>query len=48
MDYIRLPRWLSGKESAYQYRRHILLDLWIGKIAWSKKWQTTPVFLPGD
>ena len=20
---------------------------WVGKILWSRKWQTTPVFLPG-
>jgi len=23
------------------------LDLWVGKIPWSRKWQLTPVFLPG-
>ncbi|RCU27096.1 hypothetical protein DVA79_19545, partial [Acinetobacter baumannii] len=23
-------------------------DLWIGKIPWSRKWQPTPVFLPGE
>ena len=22
-------------------------DLWFGKIPWSRKWQPTPVFLPG-
>ena len=22
-------------------------DPWVGKIPWSRKWQTTPVFLPG-
>ena len=22
-------------------------DLWVGKIPWSRKWQLTPVFLPG-
>ena len=22
------------------------LDLWVGKITWSRKWQATPVFLP--
>ena len=44
-----LPRWLSGKESAYQCRRHRRhgFNPWIGKIPWSRKWQTAPVFLPG-
>ena len=23
------------------------LDPWIGRIPWSRKWQLTPVFLPG-
>ena len=23
-------------------------DSWIGKIPWSRKWQLTPVFLPGE
>ena len=40
-------RWCSGKESACQCRRwkRRLLDPWIGKIPWSRKWQLTPVFL---
>ena len=39
----------SGKESAPQYRRHERLgfDSWVGKIPWGRKWQPTPVFLPG-
>ncbi|CAI9166511.1 unnamed protein product [Rangifer tarandus platyrhynchus] len=41
-----LPRWLGGKESAYQCRRH-RFDPWVGKIPWRRKWQPTPVFLPG-
>ena len=41
------PRWLSGKESICQCRRH-KLNPWIGKIPWRRKWQTTPVFLPGE
>ena len=32
------PRWLSGKESTCQCRRHGF-DLWAGKIPWRKKWQ---------
>ena len=42
-----LPWWLSGKETACQCRRCRFNDPWIGKIPWRKKWQHTPVFLPG-
>ena len=24
------------------------LDLWAGRIPWGRKWQSTPVFLPGE
>ena len=41
-----LPRWLSGKESACQYRRH-RFDPWVGKIPWKRNWQPTLAFLPG-
>ena len=41
-----LPTWLSGKESACQYRNR-RFDPWIAKIPWRRKWQPTPVFLPG-
>ena len=39
------PSWLSGEESACQCRRHGF-DLWVGRISWRRKWQSTPVFLP--
>ena len=39
-------RWLSGKESACQCRR-LRFDPWVRKIPWRRKWQPTPVFLPG-
>jgi hypothetical protein len=44
-----LCRWLSGKESTCQCRRHrrFGFDLWFGKIPWSRKWQPIPVFLVG-
>ena len=42
---MRLSWWLSGKESARQWRR-CKLDLWMGKIPWRRKWQPTPVLLP--
>ena len=38
-------RWLSGKESACQCRRHRFYP-WVGKICQKRKWQPTPVFLP--
>ena len=43
-----LPRWLSGKEPAWQCRgrRRHGFNLWVGKIPWKRKWQPTPVFLP--
>ena len=46
---VGLPRWHSGKESACQCRRckRCGFDPWVGKIPWSRKWQPTPVFLPG-
>ena len=34
------------KESTCQCRR-CKYDPWVGKIPWSRKWQATPVFLPG-
>ena len=42
-----LPRWHIGKESACQCGR-CGFDLWVGKIPWRRKWQSTPVFLPGN
>ena len=41
-----LPWWISGKESICQCRRPGF-DSWVRKIPWRKKWQLTPVFLPG-
>ena len=37
------------KESTCQCRRHMRhgFDYWVGKIPWRRKWQPTPVFLPG-
>ena len=40
-----LPRWYSGSKSACKGRRHGF-DPWVRKFPWSRKWQTTPVFLP--
>ena len=40
----------SGKEPICQCRRRkrCRFDPWIGKIPWRRKWQPTPVFLPGE
>ena len=44
-----LPGGTSGKESTCQFRRHKRcgFNLLAGKIPWRRKWQPTPVFLPG-
>ena len=42
-----LPRWLSGKASTCQCRRHGF-NPWIGKIPWRRKWQPTPLFTASD
>ena len=38
------------KESTCQCRRfkRLHFDPWVGKIPWRRKWQPTPVFLPGE
>ena len=44
------PGATSGKEPACQCRRYKRLgfDTWVGKIPQKRKWQPTPVFLPGE
>ena len=41
-----LPWWLIRIESSYQCRGG-MFDPWIRKMPWRRKWQPTPVFLPG-
>ena len=43
--HLGFPNGTSGKGTASQCRRH--KHLWGGRIPWRKKWQSTPVFLPG-
>ena len=45
-----IPRWLSGKESSCQCRRHKRHGFypWAGKSPWRRKWKPTPVFLLGE
>ena len=49
LQHTGLPRQCSGKESACQRRRHWRrgFNPWVGNIPWRRKWQPTPVFLPG-
>ena len=42
-----IPRWLSGQIMCLQCRRHGF-NPWVRKIPWRSKWQSTPVFLPGE
>ena len=48
--YLGFPGGTSGEERPCQCRRlnRQILDPWIRKIPWRKKWQPTPVFLPGE
>ena len=39
------PRWCRAKESNAGDRS--AFDPWVRKIPWSRKWQTTPIVLPG-
>ena len=45
-----LPKWCSTKEFACQFRRcrRRGFSPWVRKIPWRRKWQPTPVFLPGE
>ena len=44
-----LPRWLRGKESACQCKRHKRCSFspWVRKTPWRRSQQPTAVFLPG-
>ena len=48
-SYWGFPAGTSGKEPACQCRRckRLVFDPCIGKIPWRRKWQSTPIFLPG-
>ena len=43
----QLPWWLSCKESICQCKRHRVLIPGLGRFPWGRKWQPTPLFLPG-
>ena len=42
----QLPRWPSGKR-IHLLSRRCGFEPWVGKIPRRRKWQSTPVFLPG-
>ena len=42
-----LPRWLSGKGSTCQCRKH-RFNPWVRRIPWRREWLSTPLFLPGE
>ena len=37
----------TGKESASQCRKAERFDPWVKKISWRRKWQPTPICMPG-
>ena len=45
----QFPGGASDKEPTCQCRwdKKCRFDPWVGKISWRRKWQATPVFLPG-
>ena len=49
MDIPRFPSGASGREPACHCRRYKRCGFhpWVGKMLWRRKWQPTPVFLPG-
>ena len=44
---IELPWWLRWYRTCLLCRRPGFSP-WVGKIAWRREWQPTPVFLPGE
>jgi len=47
MGQMGFPGGTSGKEPTCQCRRG-RLNPWVRRVPWSKTWQPTPVFLPGE
>ena len=48
--YGNLPVRLEVMNLPIKCRKHKKcgLDYWVGKIPWRRKWQPTPIFLPGE
>ena len=49
-DPVCFPGGASGKKPTCQYRRckRRSFNPWVGKIPWRRKWQPTPILLPGE
>jgi len=47
LESLEILMWLSGNSSAYQCRRRGF-DPWVRTIPWRRKWQPTPVSVPGE
>ena len=49
-DFFIFPDGTGGKEPACHWRRlkRCGFNPWVRKIPWRRKWQPTPVFLPGE
>jgi len=43
---VKIPGGVRSKESSCQCRM-LGFNPWVRKISWKRKWQCTPVFLPG-
>ena len=46
-DNTGFPGGASDKESVQETKGY-RFDSWVGKTPWSRNWQPTPVFLPGE
>ena len=40
--------WCLGWSRVHPQSRGPRFDPWVGKLSWRRKWQPTPVFLPGE
>ena len=43
----QVAQWLKKKNKPTCQCRRCGFDPWVGKIPWRRKWQPTPIFLPG-
>ena len=47
IPYFPLDKWVPGDSVVKNLSTRIGFNPWVGKISWRRKWQATPVFLPG-
>ena len=43
-----VAQWVKKPACQYRRRRSLGFDPWVRKIPWRRKWQNTPVVLPGE